>query len=220
MPFVSTPRRPFAFLRHTALALAALGPLLLPALAAAQVPSPLYTLQDLLARARRESPALATSRAEQMSARAGILTARALPNPDISFDPGRLTPRRDDAIGGASSAITISQPIESPWLREARLRNANARVDLALAQTGALQSNLNAAIRDRFFDLLRLHAEQLALQEDLQLTEQIRDRVEVRVRTGEAPRFDSLRAEGEVAGVRKNLDSTVLRQRQQNRRHS
>lgn len=214
MPCKDTPTRPSAFVRITALAFSALCPLLMPAIAAAQEPTPLYTLQDLLARARRESPALATSRAEQQSARAGILTARALPNPELSFDPGRLTPRRGDAIGGASSAITISQPIESPWLREARLNSANARVDLTVAQTGALQSNLNAAIRDRFFDLLRLHSEQLALQEDLQLTEQIRDRIAVRVRTGEAPRFDLLRADGEVAGVRKNLDSTVLRQRQ------
>ncbi|HPU52365.1 MAG TPA: TolC family protein [Burkholderiaceae bacterium] len=196
------------------MALVPLACLLLPAIAAAQQPTPTYTLQDLLARARLESPALATSRAEQLSARAGIITARARPNPEISFDPGRLTARRNDVIGGASSAISISQPIESPWLREARLNNANARVELAVAQTGALQSNLNAAIRDRFFDLLRLRAEQQALQEDLQLTEQIRDRVEVRVRTGEAPRFDSLRAEAEVATVRKNVDATALRQRQ------
>jgi cobalt-zinc-cadmium efflux system outer membrane protein len=94
------------------------------------------------------------------------------------------------------------------------LRTATARVDLAIAATGALQSNLNAAIRDRFFDLLRLRAELQALQEDLQLTEQIRDRIDVRVRTGEAPRFDALRAEGEVAGVRKNLEATTLKLRQ------
>ncbi len=180
----------------------------------AQVMWPQYTLESLLERARRESPALATSRAGELAARAGVITARALPNPEIALDPGRLSPRRVGESGGASIALSVIAPIESPWLREARVQRAGARIELAQAETGALQSNLNAAIRDRFFDLLRLRSEQQALLEDLQLTEQILDRIEVRVRVGEAPRFDSLRAEGEVAVVRKNLESTRLRIRQ------
>jgi cobalt-zinc-cadmium efflux system outer membrane protein len=77
-----------------------------------------------------------------------------------------------------------------------------------------LQSQLSAAIRDRFFELVRLRAELQAQQEDLLLTEQIRDRIDVRVRAGEAPRFDALRAEGEVAGVRRLLEATRLRLRE------
>ncbi len=207
-----TPRPPGTRAGGVLLAIAIVA--ITPWPAIAQEPPATYTLQALQDRARRESPALATSRADQETAKAGILTAVARPNPELSLDPGRLVPRRDDVVGGSSVAISISQPIENPWMREARLRTATARVDLAIAATGALQSNLNAAIRDRFFDLLRLRAELQALQEDLQLTEQIRDRIDVRVRTGEAPRFDALRAEGEVAGVRKNLEATTLKLRQ------
>jgi cobalt-zinc-cadmium efflux system outer membrane protein len=85
---------------------------------------------------------------------------------------------------------------------------------VARAETSVLQSQLSAAIRDRFFELVRLRAELQAQQEDLLLTEQIRDRIDVRVRAGEAPRFDALRAEGEVAGVRRLLEATRLRLRE------
>lgn len=175
---------------------------------------PVYTLEALLTRAARESPALNTSRAAQATSRAGLITARAYPNPEFAIEQGRLNARRAGADTGSNLALSWVQPIESPWLRDARLRGANARVDFALAQTAALQTNLNAAIRDAFFDQLKFKAQLQGLTEDLQLTEQIRDRIAARVRIGEAPRFDLLRAENEVAGVRKNLDATRPRIRQ------
>ena len=190
------------------------GGLLLTGMAHAQPAPAVHTLTGLLERARLESPALATSRAEQQSARAGLITARALPNPEVAIEPGHLGARRGDTAAGASLAVSVIQPLPNPWLREARQQTAAARVDGTLAQTGALQSQLNAAIRDRFFDLLRLRGERQALAEDLQLAEQIRDRIGLRTKTGETPRFDLLRAEGEVAGVRKNLEATRLRERQ------
>lgn len=190
------------------------GGLLLSGVAHAQPAPAVHTLTGLLERARLESPALATSRAEQLSARAGLITARALPNPEVAIEPGHLGARRGDTAAGSSLAVSVIQPLPNPWLREARQQTAAARVDGTLAQTGALQSQLNAAIRDRFFDLLRLRGERQALAEDLQLAEQIRDRIGLRTKTGETPRFDLLRAEGEVAGVRKNQEATRLRERQ------
>ncbi len=187
---------------------------LLHAPTGAQPVPPLYTLEALQARASRESPALATSRAGQLAARAGITTASAYPNPEVSLEPGRLGARRPGAETGASTALALTQPIEMPALRQARLHSATARVDLAAAETVALQSNLNAAIRDAFFNLIKTRAIRQALAEDLVLTEQIRDVIAARVRIGEAPRFDILRADNEVAGMLKHLDATVPRIRQ------
>ncbi|MBU6272419.1 MAG: TolC family protein [Betaproteobacteria bacterium] len=194
--------------------LAALLGLIFAGVSATSAAAPTYTLEALIDRALSESPALATSRAQQAEARAGLITARALPNPEIVIEPGRLVPRLAGEPAGASTALSLSQPIENPRLRVARSASAEARVGVALAETGVTQSRLVAAVRERFFELLRLRAEQQALQEDLILAEQIRDRIEVRVRAGEAPRFDSLRAEGEVAGVRRSLEATRLRIRE------
>jgi cobalt-zinc-cadmium efflux system outer membrane protein len=192
----------------------AVGVCLSGAAAVAVAAGPGYTLDALLERALRESPALATSRAQLGGAQAGLITARALPNPELGLDPGSLSPRRVGDPSGSSVALSVTQPIENPRLRAARLDGARARVEVARAETSVLQSQLSAAIRDRFFELVRLRAELQAQQEDLLLTEQIRDRIDVRVRAGEAPRFDALRAEGEVAGVRRLLEATRLRLRE------
>jgi cobalt-zinc-cadmium efflux system outer membrane protein len=170
--------------------------------------TPTYTLEALIDRALAESPALATSRAQQDEARAGLITARALPNPEIVIEPGRLVPRLPGEPAGASTALSLAQPIENPRLRAARSASAQSRVGVALAETGVTQSRLVAAVRERFFELLRLRAEQQALQEDLILTEQIRDRIEVRVRAGEAPRF-----EDQVGRVRRVGEGVAARAR-------
>jgi len=174
---------------------------------------PGYTLAELIELARRDSPVLAVSVAEQSVARAGVVTARAYPNPEAGFEWGR-TQARGDGASGYSPILAINQPIENPWLRDARARAADSRVELAQLQTGATTSSLTAAIRRRFFDAVRLREEVQAFGEDLALTEQIRERVAVRVRVGEGARFDLLRAESEVAVARKNLDTARLRLRQ------
>lgn len=182
--------------------------------AATSAAAPSYTIEALIERAQRESPALATSRAQLAGSQAGLITARALPNPEIALEPGSLSPRRAGDPSGSSTALSVVQPIENPGLRAARLQGAQARVEVTRAEGVLLQSQLAAAIRDRFFEILRLRAELQAQQEDLLLAEQIRARIEVRAAAGEAPRFDVLRAEGEVALARRQLEATRLRLRE------
>ena len=82
---------------------------------------PVYTLPQIAEMARQSSPLLAVGRAEIDAAQAGTLTARAYPNPELGLEPGRLSPRTPAAITGSSTVISIGQPLENPWLREARL---------------------------------------------------------------------------------------------------
>ncbi len=176
--------------------------------------TPAYTLAELVALAQRESPLLAVGRGDVDVARAAILTARMRPNPEIEITPGWQRARGAGVDAGASPAISVAQPIENPSLREARLRAAQSRVDVAQAQSAGLALGLVAAVRQQYHAFVRLKEELVAFGEDLQLTEQIRDRVAVRVRTGEAPRFDLYRADSEVAIARKNVETTRLRVRQ------
>lgn len=185
-----------------------------PSDAATQPLRPSYPLARLITMARESSPMLAVGRAEEDVARTATIGARAYPNPEIALEPGRLSPRSTDARSGASSVLSIGQPIENPRLREARLRTAETGIDVALARTQTRQADLAAAIRTRFFELIRLREESFAFREDLQLTEQIRDRILLRVRVGEAPRFDLVRAETEVAVARKNLITARMRESQ------
>lgn len=185
---------------------AVLAPAAAPAAAARQ-----YTLTELIEGARAGSPAAATSRAGEDLASAGIRTARARPNPELSLEPGRLRPRGGAEGDGSSTLLSVGLPIENPWLRTSRIRAAEAAVDVARARTETVQADLVAAIRIRFFEIVRLEEAVAAFQEDLQLTEQILERIRLQVRTGEAPRFDLVRAEGETAVARKNLENAQMR---------
>ncbi|HWS76466.1 MAG TPA: TolC family protein [Quisquiliibacterium sp.] len=170
-----------------------------------------YSLEELIRGARERSPLSSTTRSGEDIAAAGIVTARALPNPELSLEPGRINARTAGVEEGSSTLWTVGVPIENPWMRSARLRTAESAVDVARARTRSVQTDLSAAIRARFFEIARLEEAVIAFREDLQLTEQILERIRLRVRTGEAPRFDLLRAESETAVARKNLESTQMR---------
>lgn len=175
---------------------------------------PGFTLERLQAIAARSAPLLAIGRSEVDVASAGVLTARARPNPEIGLEPGRARARASDAATGSSTILSIGQPIENPWLRDARIRSAESGVDVARARAIAQRVDLASSIRSRYYEVIRIDEELGAYREDLQLTEQIRDRIQVRVRSGEAPRFDLVRAESEVEGARKNLTTARLRRLQ------
>lgn len=174
-------------------------------------PQRVYTLAELIEGARARSPLAEVTRAGERAAAAGILSARALPNPELSIEPGRLRPRTPLADDGSSTLWSIGLPVENPWLRAARVRTAESAVEVARARTASVQTDLAAAIRTRFFEIVRLEESLAAFREDLQLTEQILERVRLQVRSGEAPRFDLLRAEGETEVARKNLESSRIR---------
>jgi outer membrane protein, heavy metal efflux system len=169
-----------------------------------------FSLPALQQLAFQESPLLGVVRSEEQIATAGITTARALPNPELEIGPGRLRARQAGVSSGTSPLIGIVQPIENPRMRAARVEAALARVDSAKAQTAVTQAELGAEVRDRFAQVVRIKEQQVAFREDVALTEQIRSRVQVRVRSGEAPRFDLVRAESEVAIARKNLEASLL----------
>lgn len=183
-------------------------------IAAAPPAATTYTLAQLIAMARESSPMLAAGRADEAVARAGTITARAWPNPELSVEPGRMRARVADTLSGGSTVLSIAQPIENPWMRDARLRTAQSGVEVARARADLLLANLHAAIRTRFFEIVRLDEELIAYREDLLLTEQIRDRIQARVHIGEAPKFDLYRAEGEVEAARKNLVTARARRLQ------
>lgn len=176
-------------------------------------PRVMYTLERLLQIARQQSPLLAVSRSEELAARAGITTARAYPNPELDVGIGYASARSGGGSGFAP-ALGISQPLENPQLRASRIGTAQARAEVFTSQTGLVQVLLVAEIKKRFLEVARLKEEIQAFQEDVRLTEQIRVRVQVRVRTGEAPRFDLIRADTEVAVASKNLAAASLRLQQ------
>lgn len=169
-----------------------------------------WTLDALIALARRDGPAFLAERARIAAAEAGVLTARARPNPDLELLAGRQGGRGGTPTG-ASTALGVLQPLERSSLRAARRDAAMAGLDVTIADTAAFERERIADLKLRYHDVLRAQAAVRLAEEDLGLAAQIRDRVAVRVGTGEAPRFELIRAEAEWLNAQRAVQAARAR---------
>ncbi|MFN0162811.1 MAG: TolC family protein [Burkholderiales bacterium] len=168
-----------------------------------------FSIDELIALARRESYLLQAAQAQALASRAGVVSARAYPNPELELLAGSFRPRVAGGTSGSGSSFAISQRIENPRLRDARSAVAGAAVQSAEINVSVVENNLVALIKERFFESLRREEERDVAREELALTEQIRERIAVRTRTGEGARFDLIRADNEVAIASKNLELAI-----------
>jgi cobalt-zinc-cadmium efflux system outer membrane protein len=149
--------------------------------------------------------------AQLRAAEAGRLTARAYPNPTLEVGGGPSLRRQPGVINGENWAVSIAQPLDYPAQRAARERSANASIESAAAGSEVFRVNLLAAVRGAFFDVLRRQGEFTLTSEDAELLQNVRSRVAVRVETGEASRFDLIRADAELLNANKLRESAELR---------
>jgi cobalt-zinc-cadmium efflux system outer membrane protein len=157
----------------------------------------IVSIDDLVSTTLIHNPSLKAAERGVDAATAAVVSAGALPNPRFELNGGR------NAISssGSVSGFGISQLIENPALRQARVSGA------LYAQQGSQQSlavarnDLVAQVRLRAYEYLlrRLQAQEAA--ESLQLLEQTRERIKVRVETGETGKLDLIRADAEIVNA-------------------
>ena len=183
-------------------------------LAASQVmagPPPSFTREQLEKLAHTSSRNIQAARNQVDSAAAAVKTASAFPNPEIEYQKGESSVRRPGAIGGDVHQYTVTQALDLPWVRSPRIGAAEAGLDSATALGRGLEADIIARIRQRYFDVLRRQAELKAALEDQTQMEGVRDRIALRVETGEAPRFELVKADAEMLNAQKNAYSAELR---------
>ena len=178
-----------------------------PALA----PVAAFSLAALRDMARATHPSLAAADAYVEAGQAQLTTAAAYPNPDVEFLAGRSQARLPGAVDGSVRSLALTQRLDNPWQREARLDAARFGLEAREAERRGLRNDLLARLDQRFFDMLRRQAELRASQEDLGIAEQIRSKVAVRVNTGESPRYELIKADTELLNAQKAAESAGLR---------
>jgi outer membrane protein, heavy metal efflux system len=178
----------------------------------AQAPAVL-TLNTLIEQAKASHLLLEVARQEVAISEAGLTTAKAYPNPEIEIIPG-YAQFKSSTGHNRSSALGVAQPIELPGLRQSRIALATSYASSAVAAQRVTLAQITDLVRVRAIDVVRTQEELVAVAEDLQLTKQILNSVQVRVRSGEAPRFDLIRAEAEVGVAEKNQNTAQIRLKQ------
>lgn len=172
--------------------------LLAPALVLA---SPL-SWKEVLDLAEKNHPRLRAAQADIDAARAGITTARAIPNPQVGAAAGTQAVRVPGNVSGTSYAFAATQPIDWGPARWARIRLAESEQGRAQFGLALVRLEVLSSARRAFYDLLRQQEEIELLEANARVVEELLQRVRKRVEVGEGARLEAIRAEAELAAAK------------------
>lgn len=169
-----------------------------------------FTLEALVRLVLQHNPTLQSALRAREQAEAGVQTAAALPNPRLELSDGRQRPLAATGSSGSISGWGITQLIENPWLRGARLDAAEQGRRSSEALYGLTRAEVVAQVKLRAYELLLRIEEARAADDELQLLEQTRDRVRLRVHSGEAARYEIIKAEAEFISARQRQQTAQM----------
>ena len=184
------------------------------AVTASLVGRPTLNLDQLTEAVLLNNPGLLSAQRARNTATAGIRSASAYPNPRLEYSAGNQSARQVGGVGGSLSTYGVSQLIENPWLREARIDAARSGERVSGFQAQVARNELVGQVRLRAYDLLLRQAEAAAAAEAASLLAQVNTRVRARVDSGEAARYELIKADAETINAR-SLQETALLQAQQ-----
>jgi outer membrane protein, heavy metal efflux system len=181
------------------------------ATASAQSDGQLYSLEMIVDLALARNPLVSFTEGNIEQQKGQQTAAGAYPNPTVSSNGGRGR-LRDTTVGPPENiqsiteySVTVGQPVEWPAMRAARQQVAD--LGLATANVGMLETRLNLAsqVKVAFYDLLLAQQGADLARQNLDTVEGVARIVKARVKSGEAPQFESIKAEVEVLKARQQL---------------
>ncbi len=175
------------------------------------IPAPLMiSIDNLVDTVLQYNPSLEAARRTINIASAGVITAGAYPNPRLELSAGRNATPTPTATAGNVQGFGITQTIENPALRSARVNTALYGEQASVQQFAQTRNALVGEVRLRAYEYLLRREEAAAAAEALKLLEQTRERIQVRVDTGETGKLDLIRAEAEIVNARQREETARL----------
>lgn len=173
-----------------------------------------YGLETIVDLALAKNPVVSLAEGTIEQQKGQQTAAGAYPNPTIASLGGHGNLRDIgqvpigpmlDRQGVTEYNVTVGQPVEWPALRAARQRVAD--LGLATANVGMLETRLNltSQVKVAFYDLLLAQQDADLAKQNLDTVEGVARIVKARVKSGEAPQFESIKAEVEVLKARQQL---------------
>ena len=175
------------------------------------VPAPrIISLDDLVMLVLQHNPALRVGQRSVDIATAGVTTAGAIPNPRIEVNTGRNGTPSPSAQAGTVIGVGVSQFIENPELRSARVNTALYAEQTSVQSLSKIRNELVGQVKLRAYEYLLRKEEALAAADALALLQQIRERVKVRVDTGEAGRYELIKSDAEIINAQQREQTARL----------
>ena len=179
----------------------------------AQPPGPppvMLSIDNLVDTVLQYNPSLQAARRTIDVASAAVISAGAYPNPRLELSSGRNATPTPTAAAGNVHGIGITQTIENPALRSARVNTALYAEQSSMQSFAQTRNALVSEVRLRAYEYLLRREEATAAAEALRLLEQTRERIQVRVTTGETGKLDLIRADAEIVNARQREETARL----------
>lgn len=184
------------------------------AVASAESVGQVYSLDMIVDLALAKNPVVSLAEGTIEQQKGQQTAAGAYPNPTITgyAGHGNLQDTGRAGIGPFLDRQSLTeynaqlgQPVEWPAMRAARQRVAD--LGFATANVGMLETRLNLAaqVKVGFYDLLVAQQDADLARQNLDTVEGVARIVKARVKAGEAPQFESIKAEVEVLKARQLL---------------
>lgn len=181
---------------------------------AAEPPVHRYTLDAIIEQALDRNPSVSLAEGHIDYSRGQQVAAGAYPNPTVTGNAGygeiRDAGRADIQESLSRQSLTeynmiVGQPFEWPSMRTARKQAADA--GLGTANAGLLETRLHLIVEVKvaFCNLLLAQQDAGLARQNLETVEGVSKIVKARVKSGEAPQFESIKAEVEVLRARQEL---------------
>jgi cobalt-zinc-cadmium efflux system outer membrane protein len=177
-----------------------------PSFAQAKEQMPTFDLDRIIDLALERNPAIASARSVIEQNEGRRTEAGAYPNPTVGFQSADAAIRDpSNGVRLIERGVTVHQTVEWPGMREARQDAAAA--GLAGATVGLEEARLNliAEVKGLFYELLLAERTVDLLQQNFETVQEVARIVRARVRSGEGPQFESVKADVEVLKAKQEL---------------
>ncbi|MGZ5052185.1 MAG: TolC family protein [Methylobacter sp.] len=196
---------------RTSLSIARPLGLILALISSNSLSAPVLSLPQVLSLLETHNPALANAQARQQSAQAALITAKAYPNPELELGGGTATGIGEGALSGSNEQVYIAQPLDLPFIREARRKVAEAGISSADEASRHVWLSVRSQVKLAFYEILRRQAELQISRDNEQLLTQIRDKIKLKAEVGEAPRYEQVKSDAEALNALKLRESAEIR---------
>jgi len=163
-----------------------------------------YGLQELMDMAVEKSPSTMIFRADIEASKGDVLSSKAYPNPGIELEGGRGK-SLDGSDSGGEYSVSIDQPLEWPKKRLFRRKAAEAALEVSRYETDAFRLELHSEVKKAFYRLLLNKKELEVASENLNTVNELMKTAGLRVKAGEAPEFELVKAQVEALKSEKEL---------------
>ena len=167
---------------------------------------PTFDLDRILELALERNPAIAGARSTIQQNEGREIQAGAYPNPTIGGNTGTGV-IRDPSVGPRITeyGMSLHQTVEWPGMRAARKDAAEAGLASATVGLDEARLNLIAEVKQGFYELLLAERTVDVLQQNLEIVQEVARLVKARVRSGEGPQFELVKAEVEVLKAKQEV---------------